>query len=158
MARSGKFFAEDDGGHAGSVMRGWAAALGAGWSVDAEPAQNGSRGTLKSRINDIDLAHLNGFPATTKAWVLEKIMSLTPIMSTTSREAHHYEKALMRLRDEGYHLIDLQPQETVFATVWYRKKHSLLSKREDVVMLLWDCGCAEDADGSDSTMVMSWRI
>ena len=114
---------------------------------------NGSDCGLISQVNALDHLHMQAFPAHRKAQVMEKIMSLTPVANVLSQGNNKFEKAVMNLHREGYGLIDLQPQETVFTSVWYRKSRALVGKGADVTMLLW-----EDDEGGASVTMMSWRI
>lgn len=108
---------------------------------------------LKSQITDADRAHLEAFPAERKAEIMNKIMSLTPVYNVVHQGGNQFEKAVLRMHREGYQLIDMQPHETAFTTVWYRKDRSILNKKSDIVMLLW-----EDGEVVDSTTIMNWRI
>ena len=114
---------------------------------------DGGDHALISQVNALDHQHMQAFPAHRKAQVMEKIMSLTPVANVLSQGNNKFEKAVMNLHREGYGLIDLQPQETVFTSVWYRKSHAFLDKSADVTMLLW-----EDDEGGASVTMMSWRI
>ena len=109
-------------------------------------------GQSKTRINESDMTHMNAFPADRKTWVLAQIMSLNPLQKNVHADNHHYEKALLKLRDDGYALVDLQPQETAFTSVWYRNGRTHAA-RENVAMLLW-----ETLAVGDSTTVLRWRI
>jgi hypothetical protein len=109
---------------------------------------------LKTQINERDREHLQEFPAHRKAMVMEKIMSLTPARHMVFHGKNHFEKAVLKIRRDGFRLIDLQPQETAFTTVWYRKGRSFLGKGADVTMLLWE----HSDEHGDSTTMMSWRI
>lgn len=54
---------------------------------------------------------------------------------------------------ESFLLIDLQPHETAFTSVWIRKNRTLMGSSTDVTMLLW-----EDGEVCDSTTIMTWQI
>jgi len=115
-------------------------------------AANGSDHGLITQINVLDHTHMQAFPAHRKAQVMEKIMSLTPIKNEEHQGNNQFEKAVMHLHREGYGLIDLQPQETVFTSVWYRKIRAF-GGSADVTMLLWE------VDENDmSITMMRWRI
>ena len=124
-------------------------------TVGVSPAAHADGGdhALISQVNALDHQHMQAFPAHRKAQVMEKIMSLTPVANVLSQGNNKFEKAVMNLHREGYGLIDLQPQETVFTSVWYRKSRALVGKGADVTMLLW-----EDDEGGASVTMMSWRI
>jgi len=108
---------------------------------------------LTTQINDQDREHLQAFPPDLKTQVMEKIMSLAPVQNMVYRGNNQFEKAMLNIRREGYGLIDVQPHETAFISVWYRKNGSFLGKGADVTMLLW-----ENGEDSDSTTLMSWKI
>ena len=108
---------------------------------------------MKSRIDHKDMEHLHAFPGDRKEMVLQKIMSLMPAERVVLDGDNDFEKAVLKLRREGYVLIDLQPQETAFSCVWYRRSKALFS-RADVAMLLWEM---QDPPGALTT-VLTWRI
>ncbi len=61
---------------------------------------------------------------------------------------------MLKLRRDGFRLIDLQRHDTAFSTLWYRKGKSLLGlAAEDVAMLLWEL-----EESGASTTVMTWRV
>ncbi len=110
---------------------------------------------MKTRIDKRDLAHLEAFPGDQKAKVMRKIMSLQPTERVLLDSANSFEKAILKLRKEGYSLIDVQRQEISFACVWYRETKSLFNGNgADVAMLLWEM--LEEA-GTETT-VLTWRI
>ena len=103
-------------------------------------------------INAGDLGHMNAFPAGKKLELMEKIMSRTPATSAEFTGNNHYEKAILRLRKDGFQLIDLQPQEFLFTSVWRRKFRSVIGMpRLEVAMLLW---VVEE----ELTNLRTWRI
>jgi hypothetical protein len=108
---------------------------------------------MSTRITDVDRAHMQAFPQEHKAVVMEKIMSVKPLQTVVHQGGNHFEKAVLNMHRESYELIDLQPHETAFTTLWYRKNRSFLGKKADVTMLLW-----EDGEVSDSTTIMTWQI
>ena len=109
---------------------------------------------MSTRINDEDMRHLLSFPGTQKATVMQKIMASDPAETVTLEGDNDFEKTLLRLRSDGFGLIDLQPHETVIRTVWYRKNSAfLIRRREDVAMLMW-----EQSENGDSTTLMTWRV
>ena len=106
-----------------------------------------------TQINDSDREFLNAFPPQRKAQVMEAIMSLTPTLAVVRQGYNQFEKAMMTIHREGYGLIDMQPQENAFTTVWYRKNATFLGKGADVTMLLW-----EEGEQGDAVTLMHWRI
>ena len=109
---------------------------------------------MKSRIDRRDLEHLEAFPGDQKAKVMRKIMSVQPTERVVLDENNGFEKAVLKLRREGYGLIDLQRQEIAFSCIWYRKTKSLFNGAgADVAMLLWEL----QERGSETT-VLTWRI
>jgi hypothetical protein len=65
-----------------------------------------------------------------------------------------FEKTLLKLRRDGYGLIDLQPQETACASVWYRRRPALLKRlRGEVAMLLW-----ETLERGEATTLITWKV
>ena len=104
------------------------------------------------RITDDDLDHMNTFPAGRKLALIEKIMSCTPAASAALTGNNHYERAILRLRRDDFQLIDLQPQEFLFTSVWYRKCRSVIGMpRLQVAMLLW-------ISEEELTNLTTWRI
>ncbi len=105
-----------------------------------------------TRINADDLEHMNCFPVGRKRVLMDKIMAHTPAASHAFTGNNHYEKAILRLRKDGYQLIDLQPQEHVFISVWRRQARTLIGlPRVEVAMLLW-------MTGEESTNLTLWRL
>jgi len=85
---------------------------------------------------------------------MRKIMSVQPTERVVLDENHGFEKAVLKLRREGYGLIDVQRQEIAFSCIWYRKTKSLFNGAgADVAMLLWEL----QERGSETT-VLTWRI
>src|SRR5262245_13221670 len=94
---------------------------------------------MKARIDKRDLAHLATFPTAEKARLLERITSVRPVEEVVLDGGNDFEKALLKLRKEGYALIDVQRQETTFTCTWHRKSRSLFNGAgADVTMLLWE--------------------
>ena len=110
---------------------------------------------MKSRIDEKDLQHLEAFPGDRKAKVMRKIMSLQPTERVLLDGDNGFEKAVLRLRKEGYNLIDVQRQEIAFTCIWYRETKSLFNGAgADVAMLLWEM---QEERGTETT-VLTWRI
>ena len=109
---------------------------------------------MKARIDKRDLAHLASFPAAEKARILKRIALIRPVEQVVLVGANDFEKALLKLRKEGYALIDVQRQETTFTCVWHRKTKSLFNGAgTEVAMLLWEL----QERGAETT-VLTWRI
>lgn len=109
---------------------------------------------VKSRINDQDMEHLQSFPPERKVAVLDRIMSRKPAESLVLNGDSDFEKTLLKLRREGYQLIDLQREDIAFTTVWYRNGKALFGRAgADVAMLLW-----EIQEPGGSTSVYTWRF
>jgi len=112
------------------------------------------RPRLETRINDHDIQHLHAFSNERKAAVMRRIMSRRPDKTIQLSGRHDFEKTLLKLRREGYGLIDLQRHEASFSSVWYRRGVSVLGRRrEDVTMLVW-----EAEEPGPQTTVLSWRV
>ena len=96
------------------------------------------------------------FSATKKQKIITKIMSNTPIEESHLYGNASYARALLRFRARGLQLIDVQPHETVFASVWYSESKSLLGpmKFDVAAMLVWEFG---GPDG-DSATLRIWHI
>ena len=116
---------------------------------------------LKTHINDRDRAHLQAFSPKRKARVMAKIMALDPDGEEISHGKNDFEKTLMKIRHDGFRLIDIQSQETSFATVWYRKGFLGLGAG-DAIMLLWEASDDAEKDEfgrpKESMTVLSWAL
>ena len=106
-----------------------------------------------TQINDRDREHMQSFPGDVKAQLLSKINSLQPIGCMVSNGSISFEKAMINIHREGYALIDLDPYETAFSSVWYRKSRKLRGGVTEVIMLMW-----EENENSDTTTVRHWEI
>ena len=109
-----------------------------------------------TQINDLDREHLRAFPALRKELVMQKIEVIAPTRCATHKGKNEYQKAIINIHRDGYGLIDMQPHDSVFTSLWYRKDRSFLSMGADVTMLLWEDGGNDDDD--DSTTMTSWKI
>ena len=110
---------------------------------------------MKSRIDQRDLEYLEAFPGDRKAKVMRKIMSLQPTERVLLDGDNSFEKAILKLRKEGYALIDVQRQEISFTCTWFRETKSLFNGNgADVAMLLWEM---QEEKGTETT-VLTWRI
>jgi hypothetical protein len=85
---------------------------------------------------------------------MRKIMSLQPTERVQLDGETSFEKAVLKLRKEGYNLIDVQRQEIAFTCIWFRETKSLFNGAgADVAMLLW-----EMQEKGTETTVLTWRI
>ena len=110
---------------------------------------------MKSRIDERDLEHLEAFPGDQKALVMQKIMTRPAVERVVLGGDNGFEKAILKLRREGYGLIDVQRQETAFSCIWFRRTKSLFNGAgADVAMLLWEM----QERGDVETTVLTWRI
>ena len=80
-------------------------------------------------------------------------MTLTPLKTVLHQGGNQFEKAVLNMHRESFRLIDLQPHETAFTSVWIRNNRALIGDSMDVTMLVW-----EDGEIYDSTTIMTWRI
>ena len=109
---------------------------------------------MRVKINNEDLKHLRAFSTAKKTAVMQKIMSRPPGRTVVLDGSTDFEKTLLRLRRDGFGLIDLQPQESACTSVWYRRRPSLLRRAaEDVAMLLW-----EAQDPGEATTLSTWTV
>ena len=109
---------------------------------------------MNARINNEDMKHLEAFSDAQKTEVMEKIMSHHPTKTVVLDGSNDFEKTLLRLRRDGFGLIDLQPQEAACASVWYRRKPALLKRPSgDVAMLLW-----ETQELGEATTLITWKV
>ncbi len=117
---------------------------------------------MDTRINERDIKHLQAFPDERKASVMRKIMSQKPDRSLKLNGQNDFEKTMLKLRREGYKLIDLQRHETSFSSVWYRRGVSMLGRgRAHVTMLVWEQeepAPSSAQEPSSSTTVLTWRV
>lgn len=109
---------------------------------------------MNARIDHEDMKHLQAFSDARKAAVMQKIMSHPPAKTVVLDGNNHFEKSVLKLHRDGFGLIDLQPQETACATVWYRRTPTLLGRSGgDVAMLLW-----ETQERGEATTLITWRV
>jgi len=116
---------------------------------------------LDTRINDRDIQHLHAFPDQRKESVMRKIMSQKPDRALKLNGQNDFEKTMLKLRREGYKLIDLQRNEASFSSVWYRRGVSMLGRgRAHVTMLVWEQEepAEEERPPASSTTVLTWRV
>ena len=148
-----RMFAANGAGGLFLAVPGLAAVFGARSYAKPVVAADSAEVQSTTRINDSDMAHMNAFPIEKKEWVLAQIMSIEPLQKNVHMNNHHYEKLLLKLRSDGFALVDMQPQETAFTSVWYRNGRVRDATSENVAMLLW-----ETLEVGDATTVMMWRI
>lgn len=109
---------------------------------------------MKARIGSDDLSFLRRFSEVHKNEVMQRIMSRRPEKTVVMDGDNEFEKTLIRLRRDGYGLIDLQPQEAACSSVWYRRKPSLLKRgNEDIAMVLW-----ETTEAGQATTLITWQM
>jgi hypothetical protein len=109
---------------------------------------------MNARISNEDMQHLQSFSDAQKTAVMQKIMSRPPVGTVVLDGNNDFEKTLLKLRRDGFGLIDLQPQETACASVWYRRKPALLKRPGvDVAMLLW-----ETLERGEATTLITWKV
>ena len=109
---------------------------------------------MDTRITETDLHHLNAFPHERKAPLMQRIAAHEPNLRSRHDGKHDFEKTLLKLRREGFALIDLQSQEAAFTSVWYRKGEGMLlaRRRPEVTMVVWEY----EESGSFTTVLTWW--
>jgi hypothetical protein len=107
-------------------------------------------------ITDRDRGHMNAFPVKKKFRIMQRIMAKPPVSEWNFEGYNNYAKAMLKLRAGGLGLIDLQPQETAFTTVWYSKNRSLLGrvKTEVAAMVVWE----SNGNNEGLTTLRVWHI
>ena len=109
---------------------------------------------LHEHINEEDRQHLEAFPRERKATLMQRIAARDPDKSVQFDAMHDIEKTLLRLREDGFRLIDLQQQETTFSSLWYRKSDGVTGwRRAEVAMVVW----ALDEE-TPATSVLTWWL
>lgn len=112
---------------------------------------------MTTLITSQDLDHMKAFPADQKLKVMREIMSRSPIAERHFEGNTYCVKTILKLRADGLQLIDLQPQESAFTSVWYKKRNGSLLRRakmEVAALVVWECNARED----DVTTVKIWQI
>lgn len=85
---------------------------------------------------------------------MRRIMSQKPDRTIKLTGRNDFEKTLLKLREDGYKLIDLQRHEASFSSIWYRRGVSMLGRgRGHVTMLIWEQG-----EPGSSTTALTWRV
>ena len=109
-------------------------------------------------LSETDLQHLHTFPPHKRAELLKSILAMPATQQRVLSSNTEYERALMKLHQDGYGLIDFQPLETVLTSVWYRNTSKLLglAKSETVVMLVWEPG-SQGVSGITASM-NAWEM
>jgi len=111
---------------------------------------------MVTAITDDDRGHMLTFPVQQRAKIIQRMMSNPPASEWNCEGNNSYVKAMLQLRARGLGLIDLQPQETAFTAIWYRKQRSLLGllKAEVAAMVVWEF----DGDTGSKTTLKVWNI
>jgi hypothetical protein len=111
---------------------------------------------MATLITSQDMDYMKAFPADQKSKIMREIMSRCPVAERQFEGNTHCVKTILKLRADGLRLIDLQPQESAFISVWYKRNGSLLgrAKTEVAAMVVWACSDCED----DVTTVKIWKI
>ena len=106
-------------------------------------------------ITENDVKHMKAFGAAERAALMQKIMSKTPVEERVFEGNSRSVRALWRLREEGLKLVDLNPQETLFTSLWYRNGKSILTRQKPHIaaMVVW-----EVSDGGESATVKVWHV
>jgi hypothetical protein len=97
-------------------------------------------------ITEKDMKHMKAFSPALRLALMQKIMSRAPVEERVFEGNTRSVLALWRLRVEGLKLVDLQPQETAFTTVWYRTGRTLLNRQKPNVaaMVIWELNDDEE--------------
>ena len=111
---------------------------------------------MATAITHEDLGYMRNFPPQKKMGVIHEIMSKSPVKEWNLEGNNNYVKTILRLRAGGLMLIDLQPLETAFTSVWYKKNGSLLKreKSEIAALVVWEF----NSDDKDLTTIRVWDI
>jgi len=105
-------------------------------------------------IHEADRQHLRAFPRKRKATLMERIRAREPDKSEQLEGSAHLEKMLLRLRRDGYALIDLQLHDTAFSSVWYRKSGGVLDwRRTEVSLVIWEL-----QEHGSTTTAQTWLL
>jgi len=110
-----------------------------------------------ARISYRDLDYQRDFPDAEKARLMRAVLSVLPEDVKTTSGKHDFEKSLLKLRADGFCLIDMQSLEVALTTVWYRKSASLLGfvKSEVVIALDWTM---MDDGRNETTILRRWQL
>ena len=124
--------------------------------MNLTPGGSPRKQKIVTAITARDRDHMNAFPVEKKMRIMQKIMARLPVSEWSFKGNNNYVKAMLKLRAGGLRLIDLQPQETAFTTVWYSKNRSLLGrvKTEVAAMVVWEF----NGDAEGVTTLRIWHI
>ena len=91
-------------------------------------------------ITENDTKHMKAFSPALRASLKQKIMSRPPVEERIVEGNTRSGMELWRLRVEGLKLVDLQPQEGIFTSIWYRNGRTLLNRQKPNVaaMVIWE--------------------
>ena len=109
---------------------------------------------MNPHINELDRQHLNAFPQDEKASLMQLTRTHEP-NTRTRLGKDEFEEALLRLRQKGFELIDMQVQDSTFTSVWYRPGDGVPAgqQRPELTMVVWK------GEGPDPfTAVLTWRL
>lgn len=115
---------------------------------------------MATHITARDLEYMRAFPAHHKSRLMHEIMTKAPVLEKTLQGNTHMVKTIRKLRADGLRLIDLQPREGVFRSIWYRRAGSRMlsvfgrANLEFATMVVWEVKGDED----DITTIRNWQI
>lgn len=111
--------------------------------------------TMATLITSQDMDYMKAFPADQKVKIMREIMSRSPTAERHFEGNTYCVKTILKLRADGLKLIDLQPLESAFTCVWYKRNGSLLGrgKTEVAAMVVWECSADDDV-----TTVKVWHM
>jgi hypothetical protein len=112
--------------------------------------------TMATLITSQDMEYMKAFPADRKVKIMREIMSRSPVAERNFEGNTYCVKTILQLRADGLRLIDLQPLECAFTSIWYKRNGSLLgrAKTEVAAMVVWEGNDRDD----DVTTVKIWKI
>lgn len=108
-------------------------------------------------ISPSDMDDQRDFPGAEKARLMRAVLSALPENVKTTSGKHDFEKSVLKLRADGFRLIEMQSLEVALTTVWYRKSASLLGfvKSEAVIALDWTM---MDDGRNETTILRRWHL
>jgi hypothetical protein len=115
---------------------------------------------MATHITKRDLDHMRTFPALHKTRLMQEIMAKVPVAEKILQGNTHFVKTIRKLRADGLQLIDLQPREGIFRSIWYRRGGSRMlslfgrTKLEFATMVVWEV----NDDAGDITTVRNWQL
>ena len=109
---------------------------------------------MATLITDQDLDNMNAFPVQEKEKIMRQIMSTPPVDERNVDGNNDCIKTLLNLKAGGLRLIDLEPQETVFTTIWYDGNGTSLGRLKSgaVALLVWE------SNGVDKAVLRIWHV